>query len=101
MNTFKIKILQRQTKDILYSSQYFIKVKIITISIFLPNRNIIKKFKDFKNLKPDRNLNIFHKVSIQTSQKTENKFKKYVQKVCIYHKKYLKLQFQLQINMAS
>ena len=75
MNTFKIKILQRQTKDILYSSQYFIKVKIITISIFLPDRNIIKNIKDFKSLKPHRNLNIFHEASIKTSQKNENKLK--------------------------
>ena len=45
-------------------------------SIFLPNRKIkIKNFKDFKNLKPHRNLNIFHEASIQTSQKTENKLK--------------------------
>ena len=41
----------------------------------MPNRNIIKNFKDFKNLKPHRNLNIFHEASIQTSQKTENKLK--------------------------
>ena len=45
-------------------------------SIFLPNRKMkIKNFKDFKNLKPHRNLNIFHEASIQTSQKTENKLK--------------------------
>ena len=35
----------------------------------------MKNFKDFKNLKPHRNLNIFHEASIQTSQKTENKLK--------------------------
>ena len=51
----------------------------------------IKNFKDFKNLKPHRNLNIFHEVSIQTSQKTENKLK-----VCPRS-----TQFQLQKNMAS
>ena len=43
----------------------------------MPNRDIIKIFKDFKNLKPHGNLNIFHEASIKTSQKTENK-----QKVC-------------------
>ena len=37
------------------------------------NRNIIKNFKDFKNLRPHRKLNIFHEASIKTSQKTENK----------------------------
>ena len=57
------------------SKKYFIKVKIITnmnytlipfsSSIFLSNRNIkIKSFKDFKKLKPHRNLNIFHETSI-------------------------------------
>ena len=45
------------------------------MSIFFPNRNLIKNFKDFKKLKPHRNLNIFHEASIQTSQKTENKLK--------------------------
>ena len=39
-------------------------------------------------------------VKLHYSQNTENKLK-YVQKIFIYHKKYLKLQFQLQINMAS
>ena len=56
--------------------------------MFLPNRNIIKNFKDFKKLKPHRNLNIVPEASIQTSQKTENK--KNVQKVCKYHKNYRK-----------
>ena len=43
-------------------------------SIFLSNRNIkIKNFKDFKKLKPHRNLNIFHETSIQP--KTENMLK--------------------------
>ena len=42
-------------------------------SIFLPNRKIIKNFKDFKNLKPHRNLNLSHEASIQS--KTENKLK--------------------------
>ena len=41
----------------------------------MPNRNVIKNFKDSKNLKPHRNLNIFHEASIWTSQKTENKLK--------------------------
>ena len=35
----------------------------------------MKNSKDFKNLKPHRNLNIFHEASVQTSQKTENKLK--------------------------
>ena len=50
----------------LYSSQSFIKIKIITVtSIFLPNRNMkIKNFKDFENLKAHRNLNIFHEASL-------------------------------------
>ena len=43
--------------------------------MFLPNRNIIKNFKDFQELKPHRNLNIVLEASIQTSQKTENKLK--------------------------
>ena len=42
---------------------------------YIPNRNIIKNFKDFKNLKRHRNLNIFHEASRQTSQKTEKKLK--------------------------
>ena len=29
----------------------------------LPNRNVTQNFKDFKNLKPHRNLNIFHEAS--------------------------------------
>ena len=44
--------------------QYFIQVKIITHSIFLANRNIIKNFKGVGNLKPHRNLSIFHEASI-------------------------------------
>ena len=36
---------------------------------------IIKNVTDFKNLKPHRNLNIFHEASMQTSPKTENKLK--------------------------
>ena len=59
----------------LCSSQYFIQVKIITHSIFLANRNIIKNVKGVGNLKPHRNLSIFHEASIQTSQKTEKKLK--------------------------
>ena len=56
-------------------------------SIFLPNRNIkIKNFEDFKNLKPHRGLNTFYEATTY---------------IYIYPKKYLKLQFQLQINMAS
>ena len=32
-----------------------------------PNRNIkMKNFKDFKNLKPHRNLNIFHEASLSS-----------------------------------
>ena len=40
-------------------------------------------------------------IKLHYSQKTENKLKVCQKSMYIYHKKYLNLQFQLQINMAS
>ena len=48
--------------------------------------NIIKSFKDFKNLKSHRKLNIFHEASRYTSQKTEIKLKVYPKSMYIPQK---------------
>ena len=67
------------------------------------NRNVIKNFKDFKNLKPHKNLNIFHEAPIQTSQKTENKLKVRPKSMCTIPitTKYGKLKVKIKTSEMS